>query len=195
LWENLGESGNVALLGWSEALNWNSEMTWVDQPPSPLFTKLDLDEIIAHETLLAGDKTTQDSNDPTHGVKGGKKTETEAMTEAPEGTTYLNFETFMEVEIRTGTITEVRDHPDADKLYVVSIDDGTEEGRTVCAGLKPYYSIDEMNGKSVVFVANLEPRKLRGVMSEGMLLAADDSNGNVRLISIDGDIANGSLVR
>jgi methionyl-tRNA synthetase len=195
LWENLGESDNVAHLDWDEALNWNSEMTWKDQPPTPLFTKLDLDEILSKETLLAEDMTSQDSNDPTHGVKGGKKTESESMTEAPEGTTYLNFETFMEVEMRTGTITEVMNHPDADKLYVVSIDDGTEDGRTVCAGLKPYYSIDEMNGKSVVFVANLEPRKLRGVMSEGMLLAADDSDGNVRLISVDGDIANGSLVR
>jgi methionyl-tRNA synthetase len=195
LWENLGESDNVAHLDWDEALNWNSEMTWKDQPPTPLFTKLDLDEILSKETLLAEDMTSQDSNDPTHGVKGGKKNESESMTEAPEGTTYLNFETFMEVEMRTGTITEVMNHPDADKLYVVSIDDGTEDGRTVCAGLKPYYSIDEMNGKSVVFVANLEPRKLRGVMSEGMLLAADDSDGNVRLISVDGDIANGSLVR
>ena len=52
-----------------------------------------------------------------------------------------------------------------------------------------------MEGKSVVFVANLEPRKLRGVMSEGMLLAADDGEGNVKLISIDGEISVGSLVR
>ena len=95
----------------------------------------------------------------------------------------------------TGTITSVIDHPDADKLYIVSIDDGTEKGRTVCAGLKPYYSIDDMTGMNIVFVANLKPRKLRGVMSEGMLLAADDGRGNVRLVTIDGDISNGSQVR
>ena len=117
------------------------------------------------------------------------------MPEAPEGTTYLNFETFMEVDLRVGKITNVEDHPNADRLYVVTIDDGTEGGRTICAGLKAYYSAEEMQGKSVVFVANLKPRPLRGVVSEGMMLAADDGNDNVRLITIDGDISTGSQVR
>jgi len=61
--------------------------------------------------------------------------------------------------------------------------------------LKEYYSAEDMVGKSVVFVANLKPRKLRGVMSEGMMLAADDGNGSVRLITLDGDITPGSQVR
>ena len=80
-------------------------------------------------------------------------------------------------------------------MYVIKIDDGTESGRTVCAGLKPYYTAEEMFHKQVVFVANLEPRKLRGVMSEGMICAADDDNGAVKLITIDGEISNGSRVR
>jgi methionyl-tRNA synthetase len=101
----------------------------------------------------------------------------------------------MSVELRTGTISSVEDHPNADKLYVIHIDDGTERGRTVCAGLKPYYTVEEMLQKQIVFVANLEPRKLRGVMSEGMICAADDDNGAVKLITIDGDISNGSRVR
>ena len=101
----------------------------------------------------------------------------------------------MSVELRTGTIISVEDHPNADKLYVVEIDDGTDDRRTVCAGLKPYYTADEMTGKQVVFVANLEPRKLRGVMSEGMICAADDENGAVKLITVDGGISNGSRVR
>ena len=113
----------------------------------------------------------------------------------PEGITYLNFETFMEVELRVGKIISVNDHDNADKLYVVKLDDGSEEGRTICAGLKEYYQADEMVGKLVVFVANLKPRKLRGVMSEGMMLAADDDNGSVKLLTIDGDISIGSLVR
>ena len=77
----------------------------------------------------------------------------------------------------------------------MKIDDGTETGRTICAGLKEYYTVDEMADKFVVFVANLKPRKLRGVLSEGMMLAADDGNGGVKLVTIDGDIATGSLVR
>ena len=61
--------------------------------------------------------------------------------------------------------------------------------------MKDYYTVDEMVEKSVVFVANLKPRKLRGILSEGMMLAADDGNGGVKLVTIDGDIATGSLVR
>jgi methionyl-tRNA synthetase len=117
------------------------------------------------------------------------------MTEAPEGITYLEFDTFMKVDLRVGKITAVEDHPNADRLFVVTLDDGSETARTICAGLKAYYSIEEMVGKSVVFVANLKPRPLRGVNSEGMMLAADDGQDNVRLITIDGDIATGSQVR
>ena len=113
----------------------------------------------------------------------------------PEGTTHLDFETFMEVELKVGKISDVTDHENADKLFVVKIDDGSENGRTICAGLKEYYTAEEMLGKSVVFVANLKPRKLRGVMSEGMMLAADDGKGGVKLVTIDGDITPGSEVR
>jgi len=113
----------------------------------------------------------------------------------PEGTTHLDFETFMEVELKVGKIIDVSDHENADKLFVVTIDDGSGNGRTICAGLKEYYTAEQMLGKSVVFVANLKPRKLRGVMSEGMMLAADDGKGGVRLVTIDGDISPGSEVR
>ena len=117
------------------------------------------------------------------------------MEEAPEGTTYLDFNTFMQVDLRVGTILTVEDHPNADRLYVVKLDDGSGEGRTICAGLKQFYQPGEMEGKNVVFVSNLEPRPLRGVVSEGMMLAADDGEGNVRLVTIDGDISTGSQVR
>ena len=101
----------------------------------------------------------------------------------------------MKVNLQVGKITRVEDHPNADKLYVVSLDDGTDDGRTICAGIKEYYSPEEMEGKLVVFVQNLEPRKLRGVLSEGMMLAADNGEGAVRLVTIDGDISPGSQVR
>ena len=153
---------------------------------------MDLEEILADEQALVSTEST--NNDPTHGVKGGKKS-TKEEKKMPEGITYLNFETFMEVELRVGKIISVEDHTNADKLYVVKLDDGTADGRTICAGLKEYYQASEMVGKSVVFVANLKPRKLRGIISEGMMLAADDDNGVVRLLTIDGDISTGSLVR
>ena len=192
LWESLGESGDVALASWDSATDWAVSYKWSESEPTPLFQRLDLEEILSQEKSLAGESSK--SNDPGHSVKGGKKKKKE-VKKMPEGTTHLDFETFMEVELRVGKIVSVSDHENADKLYVVAIDDGSESGRTICAGLKEYYSAEEMVGKSVVFVANLKPRKLRGVMSEGMMLAADDGNGGVKLVTIDGDIATGSQVR
>ena len=198
LWSMLGQDGQVSEVPYESAIDWTIPMTW-SAISEPLFSRLDLDSILEHEESLVSTVQSETHDDPGHGVKGtGKKSkvkEENKMNKAPEGTAYLDFDTFMSVELRTGTITSVEDHPNADKLYVVKIDDGTDSGRTVCAGLKPYYTIEEMTGKLVVFVANLEPRKLRGIVSEGMICAADDGQGAVKLITIDGVIENGSRVR
>ena len=117
------------------------------------------------------------------------------MEKETEGITYLEFDTFLKVNLRVGRIERVENHPNADKLYVVTLDDGTPDGRTICAGLKEYYTPEDMEGKLVVFVENLKPRPIRGVTSEGMMLAADNGNGVVRLVTLDGDIEPGSEVR
>ena len=143
-------------------LSWNSEA------PQPLFTRLDLDEIIKREQSLSDSK---DNDSPPSTGNGGD---------------YIDFEDFMKVEMRTGRILSVEDHPNADKLFVITIDEGTDSTRTVCAGLKGHYEPTELEGLNVVFVANLEPRKLRGVMSEGMILAADDGDGGVKVLTTEG---------
>ncbi len=120
------------------------------------------------------------------------------MTPPPsreKGGDYIDFDDFMKVEMRTGRIVSVEDHPNADKLFVITIDEGSDSTRTVCAGLKGHYEPSELEGLNVVFVANLEPRKLRGVMSEGMILAADDGEGGVKVLTTEGDILSGSRVR
>ena len=193
LWDMLGCEGLVEDYRWSDATDWNAELSWNDGAAEPLFARLDLDEILAIEEDLVENSSEESS--PVHGVKGGKKKGVKQMKEDIEGVTYLDFDTFMKVELRTGHIKEVNDHPNADKLYVETLDDGSDKDRTICAGLKEYYAPDEMVGKSVVFVANLKPRALRGVLSEGMMLAADDGKGNVKLITVDGDIETGSEVR
>jgi methionyl-tRNA synthetase len=192
----LGQTGDVSLVSWDDAINWQVPMTWNEEDPTPLFERLDLEVILESEKSLATNADATENN-PISAVKGGKKSkkDSEKMNEAPEGITYLDFETFMEVDLRVGKIMSVEDHPNADRLYVVKIDDGSDAERTICAGLKKYYQPEEMVGKSVVFVANLKPRPLRGVTSEGMMLAADDGQDGVRLVTIDGDIATGSQVR
>ena len=194
LWANLGNESAVSECMWSSAIDWSAPLTWREETPTPLFEKLDLDEIMASEQGLVESDGTETSS--VHGIKGGKKNDGGTkMKEETEGVTYLDFETFMEVNLRVGRITSVADHPNADKLYVVQLDDGTAESRTICAGLKEHYTPEEMEGKSVVFVENLKPRPLRGITSEGMMLAADDGAGCVKLITVDGDVSPGSQVR
>jgi methionyl-tRNA synthetase len=193
LWNTLGIEGDVQDVLWEEAVNWAAPLTWSQEAPTPLFERLDLEEILKTEQGLVEDSN--DGDDAGHTVKGGKKTGGKKVKEQTEGITYLDFETFMKVNLRVGKIVRVEEHPNADKLYVVKIDDGSDQERTICAGLKAYYSPEEMEGKSVVFVENLAPRPLRGVTSEGMMLAADDGEGAVRLITVDGEIAPGSTVR
>ena len=197
LWKALGQTGDISLISWDDAINWDIAMTWNDETPIPLFERLDLEAILESEKSLADGDTAKKDEESVHVVKGGKKSKKEMneMSEAPEGITYLDFETFMQVDLRVGKIMNVENHPNADRLYVVKLDDGSEEERTICAGLKQYYKPEEMVGKTVVFVANLKPRPLRGVTSEGMILAADDGKDGVRLVTIDGDIATGSQVR
>ena len=191
LWESLGQPGQVAEADWSSANDWHVEMTWNDKTPEPLFKRLELDEILKQEQALVS-KEVSDSN-PISNVKGGKKGG-KKMNKAVEGIQYLDFEEFMKVELKVGKITSVEDHPNADKLYIVNLDDG-EQGRVICAGIKQYYTAEELTGMQVVFVSNLQPRPLRGVTSEGMMLAADDGNGQVKLITVDGEISTGSTVR
>ena len=97
------------------------------------------------------------------------------------------------LDLRVGHIVEVSDHPNADKLYVMKIDLGDEQ-RQLVAGMKPYYPVDELSGKKMIMVCNLKPAKLRGVKSMGMLLAADDGEGAVVLLTPEKDVEPGTLI-
>lgn len=96
------------------------------------------------------------------------------------------------LNLKVAQILEAKDHPDADKLYVLQIDLGTEK-RQLVAGLKGYYSIEEMVGKRIVVVTNLKYAKLRGIESQGMLLAGEDKE-NVGLVVVE-DAKPGTSVR
>lgn len=85
----------------------------------------------------------------------------------------VSFEEFQKVKLRMATVKSVEEHPKADKLYVIKLDAGDLGERQIVAGLKAYYKPEELAGQTVAFVANLAPVKLRGVESQGMILAAD----------------------
>jgi methionyl-tRNA synthetase len=101
----------------------------------------------------------------------------------------LPFNEFQKVEMKVGTIRKVEDHPKADKLYVLQVDLGHEH-RQIVAGLRTKYTKDELDGKQVIIVANLEPKELRGVKSHGMLLAADDGT----ILCPSAHVPNGSKI-
>jgi methionyl-tRNA synthetase len=95
------------------------------------------------------------------------------------------------VELRVARITAIERHPDAEKLYVETLDDGSGEPRQIVSGLVPYYREEELLNRNIILVANLKPVKLRGVKSNGMLLAASSkSDGTQRLEVIFADDAS-----
>jgi methionyl-tRNA synthetase len=106
----------------------------------------------------------------------------------------LNIDDFMAMDLRVGLIEDVEDHPGADRLYLMKVDTG-DRVRQIVAGLKPYISRDELLGSRVVVVRNLKPARLRGEVSEGMILASDDGEGGVRLVRAAPGAGPGDRVR
>lgn len=106
----------------------------------------------------------------------------------------ITFNEWQKLDLRVGEIIEISDVPGADKLYKMKIDLGTET-RTLVAGLKQHYQKEELEGKRIIVFCNLEPRKLKGIESQGMLLAAvNDDTSKVKLLTPDGDIDLGAKI-
>jgi methionyl-tRNA synthetase len=99
-----------------------------------------------------------------------------------EGT--VSYNEFKKMELVVATIISVELHPNADKLYVLKVDVGEDEERTLVAGIKPYYTAEELQGRQLVVVKNLEPATLRGIESQGMLLAAQHAEAPDEVIVI-----------
>ncbi len=105
----------------------------------------------------------------------------------------VSIEDFRKVELKIGEIKEVNDHPNADRLYIIVVDLG-DKTKQVVAGIRSSYTKEELVGKQVVVVDNLEPAVLRGVESQGMLLAASDEAG-ITIISTGKKVKLGSIVK
>lgn len=105
------------------------------------------------------------------------------------------FSDWEKVDLRVAQILEVEEVAGADKLFKLTLDVGEIGKRTICAGIKEYYSKDELEGKKIIYFSNLKPRVLRGIESQGMLLAASTKDhSKVVLISPEKDIENGSRI-
>ena len=108
----------------------------------------------------------------------------------------IPYKHFEQLDLKVGKILDVQDHPKADKLLVLTVDFAEEKPRTIVAGLKKHYTKEQLKGKKAVFVANLEPITLRGVESNGMILAAVSADeSKVIFIAPEKDIALGTKIR
>ena len=106
----------------------------------------------------------------------------------------VSFDDFTKMDIRVGTILEAEKVPKANKLLKILIDTGIDK-RTVVSGISEHYKADEIIGKKVSVLLNLAPRKIRGVESEGMILMAEDFEGNLAFVSPEKEVGSGSEIR
>ncbi|MBD3296794.1 MAG: methionine--tRNA ligase subunit beta [Candidatus Omnitrophica bacterium] len=105
----------------------------------------------------------------------------------------VTYDDFIKLDLRVATVLDVEDHPDADRLYVLRIEVG-EEKKQIVAGVKASYAPEELMGKKIVIVNNLEPAVIRGQESSGMLLAAS-SDGTPVVITPEKDIPSGARIK
>jgi len=113
------------------------------------------------------------------------------MSETP---TIIQFDDFLKLDLRVATVLQAEPHPAADKLLVLQVDLGTEQ-RQIIAGIRGYYEPAALVGKQIIVVANLAPRKMRGLDSNGMLLAATSpDHTQVILLTTERPIAAGARV-
>ena len=106
----------------------------------------------------------------------------------------ITFDEFGRVDMRVAEVLTAERVPKTDRLLKLGIRIGDEE-RTVVAGIAAWYEAEQMVGRKIVVVANLKPAKLRGIVSQGMLLAAEDDAGNLALLEVPPDTASGARVK
>jgi methionyl-tRNA synthetase len=146
------------------------------------------------------DKTVQEQLDKLEATKEANQAEkAEATAETTEPTLEpikdeIVFDDFTKLDIRVATIVEAKKVKKADRLLELTLDTGVDT-RTVLSGIAQHFSPEEIMGKQVCLLANLAPRKMKGIVSQGMVLMAEDSEGNLKFVSPTDMVNNGSIVR
>jgi len=176
------------------------------EKPAIIFKTLENDAIAAYRERYAGSQKEraaqagkQAAGKQAGGEQGGKKQQTagsknEKQKAKPEWADVPPEKLFTDyISLKNAKILSVEKHPDADKLFVETIDDGSESGRVILSGLAPYFAPEELVGADIILAENLKPRKMRGIESKGMLLASHytdaDGTERVELVGMPGAAA------
>ncbi len=151
-----------------------------------LFEKIE-DEVVEKQV-----QKLHDTKELNESVNKNSSENEEAKTKPIKET--IEYGDFEKLDIRVGTVLECEKVPKTDKLLRFLLDDGLKQ-RTILSGIAAYYpNPEELIGKQVCFIANLAPRKMRGFVSEGMILSAENSDGTLALVTPSKDVNPGSLV-
>ena len=175
--------------------NWESVLTFGKLPSGikvhkgeALFPRIDikkeleeLEEIKVANMKAAAEKANADSKQ--------EEEKTADIPVKPE----ITIEDFDKIDLRVGEIIEAKKAENSKKLLIFKVKSGNSE-RQIVSGIAKYYSPEEMLGKKVIYIANLKPAKLAGNISEGMLLAAEDKDGNIAMLTVDKPLESGSTV-
>jgi methionyl-tRNA synthetase len=170
---------NLSKLPWSEAGN-SGLLTagHMINKPGLLFKKIEDEEITRQMDKL---QSTKDANE-----------KSEAKTVPSKES--VTFDDFAKIDIRTATILEAEKVPKTTKLLKLKIDTGIDI-RTIVSGIAEYYSPEDIIGRQISIVANLEPRKIKGIESQGMILMAEDKDGKLVMVTASEKVSNGSMIK
>lgn len=153
----------------------------ITREPEILFKRLDLDEV-----LLRVEELHKDEQSEAKGANVSPGIDVEAKPE-------ISYEDFDKMQFRVGEIISCEEVPKSKKLLCSKVQIGSEV-KQIVSGIKKYYSAEEMVGKKVMVLCNLKPAKLAGVLSEGMLLCAEDADGNLSLVTPEKNMPNGAEI-
>ena len=148
-----------------------------------LFAKIEDSQIDAQLQKLADTKKANEAAEAAAAPAGAPEAAKEQCT----------FEDFEKMDIRTATVLEAERVPKTDKLLHLKIDTGLDQ-REIVSGIAEYYTPEEMVGKQICILANLQPRKIRGIESKGMILMARQSDGKMRIVSPEEPLSNGACI-
>ena len=163
--------------GYDEAIAFENEHTL--NPATLLFEKVE-DDAIDYQMQKLFDKK-------------AAMTSQKAVTAVPAKEN-INYEAFATMDIRTGTILTAERVPKTKKLLKLTIDTGIDE-RTVVSGIAEYFEPEAIIGQRVSILVNLEPREIKGIQSQGMILMAENSEGKLGFVSVGDGMHNGSVIR
>jgi len=172
--KQIGYEGKIENISWDDLKEWNKLQTGNKvKKGDPIFPRIDMEEYFEEvENKMAEEKKEEN-----------KAEEVEDNL--------VSFSDFQDVNLKVAKVIEAEEIEDSNKLVKLQLELG-EEKRQVIAGIKNYYDVDELLGKKIVIVANLEPATIFGYESNGMLLAASNDSGDMSIITVDKDIESGS---